>query len=117
MPIVKVWCLPDGQTEGDLQSLYWKLVHAVLVVNELGLRDDRHDVTFLFPTDRMKFGLGEEIIVEIGGLYEKTERTKEVQDKLAAAVGKVIKETYPEAKVKVFVSTFNPTTSGLWQSE
>ena len=60
---------------------------------------------------------GEEIIVEIGGLYEKTERTKEVQDKLAAAVGKVIKETYPEAKVKVFVSTFNPTTSGLWQSE
>ena len=116
MPIVKVWCLPDGQTEGDLQSLYGRLVDAVLAVTVLGLRD-RHDVTFLFPTDLMKFGLGEEIIVEIGGLYEKTERTKEVQDKLAAAVGKVIKETYPEAKVEVFVSTFNPTTSGFWQSE
>jgi hypothetical protein len=64
----------------------------------------------------MKKGLGEEIIVEVSGLYERPERTKEVRDGLAAALGKVVKETYPEANVEVFIFTFNPDASGFWHS-
>lgn len=107
--------MPSGQTEVDLQSLYQKLVEAVLGIAELGLKS-RHDITFLFPSDLMTYGLGEEIIVEITGLYEKPERTKQVQDHLAQAVGQVIKDAYPNANVEVFVYTFNPAASGFWQN-
>lgn len=115
MPIVKVHCLPDGLSEGGLRGLYEKLVLSVLSVKELGLTE-RHQMTVLFPPDRMLFGLGEEIIVEIVGLYAKPERTKQVQDKLARAVGDVIKTGFPKANVEVFVHLFDPSACGFWKS-
>ncbi|KKS65765.1 MAG: hypothetical protein UV34_C0009G0036 [Parcubacteria group bacterium GW2011_GWB1_42_6] len=114
MPVIKVWCLPSGQSEDDLNRLHKKIVEAVVSVSQLGLRD-QNDMTCLFPPDLMKYGLGEEIIVEIGGLFKKPERTRDVLQCLAKKVGEGIKELYPEAKVECFVSIID-LENGFWTS-
>ena len=115
MPVIKVWCLPEDLNEDKLQVLFWDIVAAVTGVEELGLKDEK-DMTILFPPDRMRWGLGEDIIVEISGLFEKPERTEEVRNRLAQRVGKLIKGHFPSAYVECLVQTFNPI-SGFWASE
>lgn len=107
MPVIKVWCLPKGQGEADLNRLHQAIVKAVVSVRELGLYGE-NDMTCLFPPDLMQYGLGEEIIVEIGTLYEKPERTVEVRQRLARSVGEAVKAIYPKAMVECFVATINP---------
>lgn len=115
MPVIKAWCLPSGQTEDDLNLLHQAIVKAVVSVTELGIKN-QNDMTCLFPPDLMQYGLGKEIIIEIGGLYEKPERTPEVRQRLAKNVGEVVKKLYPKAKVECFIATFNPD-QGFWTSE
>ena len=115
MPVIKVWCLPSGQTEEALNLLHQSIVGAVISISELGFKS-QNDMTCLFPPDLMQYGLGEEIIIEIGGLYDKPERTQEVRQRLAKNVGEVVKKLFPEAKVECFVTTFNPA-QGFWTSE
>ncbi len=114
MPVIKVWCLPLRQTEADLKRLHQEIVKAVTSIPEFGLKDE-NDMTCLFPPDLMKYGIGEEIIIEIGGLFEKPERTHEVRQRLAKSVGKVVKELYPEAEIKCSVETIDPS-KGFWSS-
>ena len=73
MPIIKVWCLPADQNEEQLNTLHKKIVSAVIGIPELELKDE-NDMTCLFPPDSMKYGLGDEIIVEIE-VFEKPKRT------------------------------------------
>jgi len=115
MPIIKVWCLPLGQSEDDLNRLHRRIVQSVVSVSELGLRDEK-DITCLFPSDLMKYGLREDVIIEIGGLFEKPERTQEVRQRLAKKVGEGVKELFPAAKVECFISTTNPA-NGFWTSD
>ncbi|HPT08545.1 MAG TPA: hypothetical protein PLE28_02525 [bacterium] len=114
MPIIKVWCLPAGQTEECLNRLHKAIVKAVVSITELGLKNE-NEMTCLFVPDLMSYGLGDEIIVEISGLYDKPERTEEVRQDLAKSVGSSVKELYPQAKVECFVSTFKPE-QGFWVS-
>lgn len=114
MPVIKVWCLPSGQTEDDLNRLHQAIVAAVVSIRELGLKD-QNDMTCLFPPDLMKYGLGEEIIVEIGGLFRKPERTPEVCQRLARNIGGVVKAFYHNAKIECFVTTIDPL-DGFWTS-
>lgn len=114
MPVIKVWCLPLDQSESDLNQLHRTIVKAVTAIEELGLRDE-NDMTCLFPPDRMSYGLGEEIIIEISGLFEQPERTVEVRRRLAASVGTAVKKLYPDAKIECFVASFNPA-QGFWVS-
>jgi len=114
MPVIKVWCLPADQTEEDLNRLHKSMVKAVTSVSELGLKTE-NDMTCLFVPDLMTYGLGGEIIVEISGLFEKSERTEEVRQRLAENVGKSVKRLYPKAKIECFVTTFNPK-QGFWAS-
>jgi phenylpyruvate tautomerase PptA (4-oxalocrotonate tautomerase family) len=111
MPVIKVWCLPP-QTEAELNELHRHIVAAVVSVEELGLKD-QNDMTCLFQPDMMHYGLGEEIIVEITGLFEKPERTEEVQRKLATRVGRVIDALFPKTLVECFVYSFAPS-QGFW---
>lgn len=113
MPVIKVWCLPQ-ETEEKLRRLHKTIVAAVVDVPELGLRDE-NDMTVLFPTDMMTYGLGQEIVIEIS-VFEKPERTGEVLNVLAANVGGAFKWIYPNAKIEVSVDTFNPK-QGFWSSE
>ena len=115
MPVIKAWCLPSGQTEDDLNLLHQSIVRAVLSVPELGIKS-QNDMTCLFPPDLMRYGLGEEIIIEIGGLYEKPERTQEVRQQLAKSVGEAVKKLYSKAKIECFIATFDPS-QGFWTSE
>jgi len=116
MPVIKVQCLPADQTEENLRRLHEEIVDGVVSVRELGLRD-QNDMTCLFPPDLMKYGLGEEIIVEVTGLYEKPERTLEVRNKLAQRIGEAVKAFYPQAKVEVFIHPFNPEVGGFWKAD
>lgn len=115
MPIIKIWCLPPKQTEQDLNNLHQAIVAAVVSVSELGLKDET-EMTCLFVPDLMVYGLGDEIIVEITGLFEKPERTEEVLQQLAKNVGQAVKELYPETnKIECLVYSFNPK-QGFWTS-
>ena len=113
MPVIKVWCLPK-QTEAQLRELHKYIVTAVVSVEDLGLKDEG-DMTCLFPPDMMRYGLGEEIIVEVSGLLEKPERTKETRRMLAAMLGLGIKEMFPNAHIECFIYPFDPA-QGFWSS-
>jgi hypothetical protein len=113
MPIIKVWCLPK-RGERTLKELFQSIVHAVVGVEELGLRG-KEDLTVLFPPDQMKYGLGSDIIVEVAGLFEKPERTPEVRQRLAENLGKSVAKHFPKAKVECLVYGFDPA-QGFWTS-
>lgn len=114
MPVIKVWCLPK-QTEDQLNQLHQVIVGAVVSVKELNLQDE-NDMTCLFVPDMMKYGLGEEIIVEIGGLFKKPKRTDKVLQHLASNIGEEVASLYPDAKIECFVTSFNPI-QGFWTSD
>lgn len=114
MPVIKVWCLPEME-EDKLRQIHKDIVQAVVSVKELGLNGER-DMTCLFPKDMMEYGLGEEIIVEVTGLFERPERTEEVRSRLAECLGKVLKQHFPKAMVECFVFPFDPK-QGFWTSE
>jgi hypothetical protein len=108
MPVIKLWCLPESE-EAKLNELHQSIVRAVADVPELGVRDEK-DITCLFPSDMMKYGLGTEIIVEVTGLYEKPERTKEVRQRLAEGLVGAVKGHFPDTEViECFVNPFNPS--------
>ncbi|MDP2735700.1 MAG: hypothetical protein Q8P12_05850 [bacterium] len=113
MPVIKVWCLPQ-QSEEDLNKLHQSIVAGVTSVKELGLKDEK-DMTVLFPPDMMMYGLGDEVIVEISGLFVKPERTQEVRQRLAKSVGENVSVLCPNAKVECFVQPFDPA-QGFWSS-
>ncbi len=115
MPVIKLYCLPAGQSEDGLRKVHKTVVAAVVAIPQLGLRDET-DMTVLFVPDLMTYGLGEEIIVEIGGLFKKSERVWEVLQLLARKVGSAVHALYPNAKVECFVQTLNPT-EGFWTSD
>jgi phenylpyruvate tautomerase PptA (4-oxalocrotonate tautomerase family) len=106
MPVIKVWCLPAKQSEKQLEKLYRKILAAVASVRELKINEK--SITVLFPPDQMRYGLGEEIIIEIGWFFQKKERTLKVRQRLCLVVASAVKMFYPKAKVECKVETFNP---------
>ena len=65
----------------------------------------------------MIYGLGEEIIVEVTGLFMKPERTLEVRKRLAKSIGQRVKELYPNSMVEVLVYSFNQEISSYWKAD
>ena len=114
MPVIKLWCLPL-LTEAKLRKLHQDIVRAVVSVTELGLKT-QNDMTVLFPTDMMKYGLGEEVIVEVTGLFARRSRTPEVRARLANHLGRAVQEHVPQAMIEVFVTSFKPE-QGFWTSK
>jgi len=113
MPVIKVWCLPKS-SEAELNALHKSLVAAALQVDELGLKDE-NDFTMLFPRDMMAYGLGQEIIVEVTGLFIKPERDDLVRERLATYLGLAVKERFPKAMVECFINPF-ALSQGFWTS-
>jgi len=113
MPIVRVWCLPPVN-ENDLIVLCDAIVKTIESTPELGL-EGKNAVTVLFPPDLMKFGIGEEIIIEVVGLFNKPERSPMVRQNLARKLGRKIMEMFPNARVECFVKPFDPA-NGFWSS-
>lgn len=114
MPVIKLWCLPKTEEE-NLNRIHQSIVRAVASIEEIGVSDEK-DITCLFVPDMMQYGLGTEIIVEVTGLFEKPERTDEVRQRLAAALGDVIRDYFPNADLaECFVYPFE-RKQGYWSS-
>ena len=116
MPIIKVWCLPGGQSENKLRLLHQEIVAGVVEISELGISNEKQ-ITCLFPPDLMSYGLGEEIIVEVTGLFSKPERTREVRNKLAKSIGQRVKKLYPNSMVEVLVYPFTQDVNSYWKAD
>lgn len=118
MLIVKVWCLPADQTEDTLSGLHLAIVAAVLGIRHsdvnLGVEDER-DMVCLFPTDRMVYGLGKEIIVEVSGVNGNQVTTYDACDHVAAVIGSAVRSKYLKAKV-VCKLQLDPRAGGSWTS-
>lgn len=115
MIVTKVWCLPVDQSEDDLNRLHKAIVGAVKAIRELGVKDENDMVCFFVP-DLMKYGLGEEIIVEIDGVGDIDGRNSRVRIQLAGCVGRSVSKLYPDAKVKCVVRSFDPSEEE-WSSK
>ncbi|MEI6842938.1 MAG: DNA-directed RNA polymerase subunit alpha C-terminal domain-containing protein [bacterium] len=113
MPIIKVWCLPKLPEE-KLREIFQAMISAVESIEALGLKAG-NSVTVLFPTDMMSYGIGEEIIIEVSGLFKKAERTFSVRNQLAYNLGTAIQEFFPDALIECFIQSFN-MDQGFWSS-
>jgi len=121
MPVIKVWCLPLGQSEESLNCLHQAIVTAAVSIVEIGLKDE-NGIICLFPSDLMEYGLGEEIVIEIGDLRRLRGRFYDnickitVRDQFAEAVGQAVKSLYPEARVECHIEV--PVASDVfWTSD
>jgi len=108
MIVIKVWCLPSDQSEDALNLLHKAIVEAVISVSEGGVKDE-NDMVCLFPTDLMKYGLGEEIIVEISGLPSILPEDLTVREQLAMQVAESVVKLYHKAKVQCSVRGPDPS--------
>lgn len=111
MPVIRVSCLPEMPPD-QLRKLHQDIEDAVLSIKELGLRDGTQ-VTHLFPPDMLSDGLGEEVIIEVIGLFDKPQRTKAVRQALAEALGKAVEAHFPKARIECFIFPFSPA-QGFW---
>lgn len=115
MPIIVVYGVPHDTPQEVLEGLARNFIVVTVGTGELSLTPD--DVSVFFNRDVMSWGIGEEIIVFVEGLFDKPERTDEVCNRLAERLGTAAKETFPAAKVvECFVKKFKPT-HGFWTSK
>ncbi|PID52219.1 MAG: hypothetical protein CR972_02965 [Candidatus Moraniibacteriota bacterium] len=109
MLTVKTWCLPADLTEEQLQELHNAIVCAVTSVPETRVSSE-NDMLNLFPEDKMRYGLGTEILVEITGCT----CSHPARMKLMQAVGKVVKSLFPQAHVTCTATSIE--FFGSWSS-
>lgn len=108
MPVIKVWCLPKT-SESKLNRLHLSIVQAFTEIVELDVKSEK-DITCLFPSDMMEYGLGTEIVIEVTGLFENPNRTDDVRGRLAENLVRAIREHFPDAEmVECFIYPFNPS--------
>jgi hypothetical protein len=118
MPQITVWCLPPDTSEEKLHDLHNALVAAAVDIKELGLKDE-NDFLNLFPVDMMKYGAGTEIMVQVSELWDKPERTPEVLNRLAKALGEAVRERFPNARTVAarIDPLFRPERDGFWMNQ
>ena len=106
MPIIFVYGIPDEFDEEKIEKQFLpSLVEAATSVKELDLQADQ--VSVFFPPDKVKNGLGEEIMIFVGGLFEKPERTEQVRNHLAQNLGRTAKHYFPESLIECFIGRFD----------
>jgi phenylpyruvate tautomerase PptA (4-oxalocrotonate tautomerase family) len=115
MPIVKVYGVPPTTPQETLKDLAEKLVEAVVSIPELNLKSN--EVSVFFPSDLMEWGLGEEIIAFVDGIFITPERTDAVRKTLAQRIGFALWRAFPrrETLFECFVRPFEPSC-GFWSS-
>ena len=98
MLVIKVWCLPPNQTESDLGALHNVIVGVAIDTKGLGVKN-QDDMLCLFPADLMKYGLGDELLVEFSGIVGKLETACDIS-RFAEGLGQAVKAKYPNAKIE-----------------
>lgn len=90
-PVIKIWCLPHDQKEEDYRKLHQAVVAAAIEA-DVGIKS-QNDMVVLMPRDLMEYGLGQEIIIEIGFVELK-------HLGLIDSITKAVKILYPKAWVQ-----------------
>ena len=115
MLVIKVWCLPVVD-EAKLNKLHKSIVRAVVSIPELELKDEK-DMTCLFPSDMMEYGLGSDIVVEVTELFVNTKYPNTVRQLLAEQLGIAVNAQFPDADiVRCVIHPFSPY-QGFWSSK
>jgi hypothetical protein len=117
MPVIRVSGLPQTLFQTNFKSVLTTIrddiKHAVLEISELELSSPEQ-VSVFFPIDGLP-QTANEFIVEIFGLLERPERSREIRERLAASVGNAVHKHYPKSLVESLVTTQNPI-DGFWSS-
>ena len=112
MPVIIVYGIPEEVDGGKIGSLYEDLLSAAAEIEELRLT--KADISCFFPSDRMKRGLGNEIIIFVKGLFDYPKRTQEVRSRLAESLTAVAKRHFPiDAKIECFIEPFKFPENGF----
>ncbi|MFA6553964.1 MAG: hypothetical protein WCS89_00450 [Candidatus Paceibacterota bacterium] len=89
----RVWSVPAGQTEEDLQKIHWAIVRAVTGIPELGIKD--HDrVVCMFP-DNLREHSSKSVIIEVKKLM-KLNRAGRVHHEIVQKIKRGFKEAARE---------------------
>lgn len=115
MPVLYVTGISNEIREGALGRLSDDLRAEISSIPELRLKKD--DITIFFPCDRRTIGLGGEIIVDVGLLFDKPERTLEVRNQMAERITATIAKHVPRGRllVECSVPPFDQQRSGFSQ--
>lgn len=108
MPIVTVKGLPH-ELSGNVE-LYRTLKAAVAGIAELGITPEQ--VSVFMPIDGVPFSVRREVVIEVVA-DDKPERTKEVLDRLAAAVRDALAKVITGGLIEVLVVPFGREVSGF----
>ncbi len=115
MPVIFVNGTPDRYPKDKLKEFLKELQNAGQDNPSLRLRPNQ--VSVFFPEDRLKEGLGEEIIIFVKGLFDYSSRTLRVRNEYAEILGKIAKKFFPKALlVECFIETFKNMEQGFWSS-
>ncbi len=112
MLTIKTWCLPNGLSEKELNDLHNAMVAAVISIPKTGVKNESMMLN-LFPSDMMSYGLGNEISIEITKVPVSCDR--HILNKLARAVGVVVRKAFPNARVECEALPFN-TAAGFFSA-
>lgn len=104
MPHLRIYGIPPGATQNELETLTDSLQKTLASISALGIVED--NVFIFYPADRMTKGLGEKIICD-AVLFETLERTPEVRREFAEKVTGTIQQFFPRAMVKCLGFTFD----------
>ena len=116
MPIVMVHGIPNSVKEDDLSLLVDGLRGSISDIPELGITFE--NVTVFLVPDMLQEGLGEEICVQIIGLFDKSERTDQVRQRIADQVAHfvyaIIAQCIEQLElIEVLVYKFDQVASGF----
>jgi hypothetical protein len=116
MLTIKVWCLPR-LSQKKLEGLFWDIVEAVGSVKAMTKagHTGTGNMLVLYPSDKMKLGLGAEVLIEVEGLTDARICNLSVRNELAGRLGLVVEKLLPKAQIDCRIH--KPDSSmGRWQN-
>lgn len=87
-------------SEEDLEKIYGITTKKISEVEKLRAKPKEREILVLFVPDKMEYGLGNEILVEIKQIPDRPEITSEVLDEVTKRVGRTLKDIAREWKSK-----------------
>lgn len=117
MLTIKVWCLPK-LSQKKLEGLFWDIVEAVESVKAMvkAGHTGTGNMLILYPPDKMRLGLGAEVLIEVDGMTNASICNLAVRNELAAKLGQVVEKLLPKAQIDCRVHKPDPSM-GHWKNK
>ena len=100
---VKVWPLPTLLSEEGLHDLFIRILNGAATCHRLGVKSEK-DILVGFPTDMMKFGTGEDLMIELLLPWNLPDEDVESASKI---IGEQVKEFFRRSEwpeIRIFIS-------------